>query len=327
MPVTVTITCQLFILFCAALASAASSATCYRDGVVVVKESAAIKGVAEVPLAAGLLEGTLKVEPAAGTTILNVDITPARLDSKSDKELEALAEQRQRLEDRLKALTTREEIFKAAAKSQSGKAPRKTKSNPDPMQTIRQGTDFAIAQLETVYTARRKTEQEIRRTDARIAVVRKSARSGESSARITVTPATGRLTIRYATSERGWYPRYDMHLAGDGFARLQFSARIVGNFGGYLLRVSPDSLAESATAPTFPVTQSGSATLASYRFPISEEQYGGGIYNHFSGRLTNTSTQHLPPGETGLYKSGAYLGKFRFDGLSSGKSRVISMGK
>ncbi|MEI6702299.1 MAG: hypothetical protein WCL71_02025 [Deltaproteobacteria bacterium] len=320
------IICLLLILLSAVSASAGGSTTCFSDGTIFVREADAIKGVVEVPLTSGLIDGTLKVDPAVGTTIVNVDITQVKLDSRSDKELVALTEQRQRLEDRLLALDTREEIFKSAAKSQSGKAPRKTKANPDPMQTIRQGTDFAIAQLETVYTTRRKTEQEIKKIDARIAVARKSARSGESSARITVTPARGRVTIRYATSERAWLPHYDMHLAGDGFARFQFSARTVVNFGGYLQRISPGSLAESTTASTFPVTQGGSATLASYRFPLSEEHHVEGIYNNFSGRLTNTSTQHLPPGETVLYKNGAYLGRFRFEGLSSGRSRVISMG-
>jgi len=320
------ICCLLFILLSAEVASAGGNTTCYSDGTIFVREAYAIKGVVEVALTSGLIDGTLKVDPAVGTTIVNVDINQVRLDSRSDKELVALTEQRQRLEDRLLALATREEIFKSAAKSQSGKAPRKTKSNPDPMQTIRQGTDFAIAQLETVYTTRRKTEQEIKKIDARIAVARKSARSGEGSARITVTPAHGRVTIRYATSERAWMPHYDLHLAGDGFARFQFSAKIVVNFSGYLQRISSGSLAESTTASTFPVTQGGSAALASYRFPLSEERHVDGIFNIFSGRLTNTSPQHLPPGETVLYKNGAYLGKFRFEGLSSGRSRVISMG-
>lgn len=319
--------CLLFMLLSAAAASAGNSMTCYSDGTIVVREAVAAKGVVEVPIASGLLDGTLKVDPAAGTSILRVDITPARSDSRSDREIETLTEQRQRLEDRMRALATREEIFKSAAKSQSGKAPRKTKSNPDPIQTIRQGTDFAIAQLETVYTTRRKTEQEIKKIDARIAAVRKSVRSVESSARITVTPARGVVTVRYATSELGWRPHYDIHLAGDGFARLLFNGRITGNFSGHLLRFSPGSLAESSTAPTFPVKQDGSATLANYRFPLSEEQYGNGIYSQYTGRLTNTSTQHLPAGEAGLYKSGTYLGRFRFEGLSSGRSRVISLGK
>lgn len=309
------------------LAHADSSITFYRDGAVFQREASAVKGVAEVPLEPGLLEGTLKVIPASGTTILGVEISAARQDGKSGRELEGLTEQRQRLEDRLQALATREEIFKAAAKSQSGKAPRKTKTNPDPMQTIRQGTDFAIAQLEAVYTARRKTEQEIKKIDSRIVAVKRNGRSGESTARINVTPARGRLTVQYATSEVGWFPQYDLHLTGSGTAKLLFSAKITSNYSGYVHRVSAASLADAGTAGTFTALPGGIARLAAYQLPIEEESYDSGIYNRFSGRLSNTSTQYLPPGETGLYKVGAYLGRFRFEGLSSGRSSVVSLGR
>lgn len=314
------------LIMTAGIARADNSITFYRDGAVFERQAAVTKGIVEVPLEAGLLDGTLKVIPAAGTTILGVEISAARQDGRRGKELETLAEQRQRLEDRLQALATREEIFKAAAKSQSGKAPRKTKANPDPMQTIRQGTDFAIAQLESVYTARRKTEQEIKRIDGRIAAARRSGRDGESVARISITPARGRLTVRYATSEIGWQPSYDLHLTGSGAAQLQLSAKITANRSGYAQRFSAGSLSEAGRAATFPALASGKAKLAVFQLPIAEESFGNGIYNQFSGLLTNTSVQYLPPGETGLYKEGTYLGRFRFEGLSSGRSRLISSG-
>lgn len=315
-----------FLLFSAVSVSAGSVTTFYKDGALIVRDAIAVNGVIETPLSAGLLDGTLRVVPTAGTAIVSVETGQARLDSRSAKELEILSEQRQRLDDRLQALATREEIFKSAAKSQGGKTPRKSKSNPDPMQSIRQGTDFAIAQLETVYTTRRRTEQEIKKLDARITLARKNGRSGENTARITVTPARGRVTLRYATSVLGWQPHYDMHLAGDGILKLRFSARISENSGGQEIRVSPASLADSATAPTFAVARSGRATLADYRFPVSEEHYGDGIYNQYSGKISNTGTEYLPAGEADLYRHGAYLGRFRFEGLSSGRGRVISVG-
>lgn len=307
------------------VAQAGNSITFYRDGAIVEREATALKGVAEVPLEPGLLEGTLKVVPAAGSTILGVEINTPRQDSKNSRELEGLIEQRQRLEDRLLALTTREEIFKAAAKSQSGKAPRKTKANPDPMQTIRQGTDFAIAQLEAVYTTRRKTAQEIKKVENRIAVLKRGGKSGGGTVRISVSPPRGRLTVRYATSETGWQPWYDLHLNGSGVARLQLSAKMKVNYGGYRQLVSAESLMDAATAVSFPV-QSGNIKMAEFQLPITEEHFDGGIYNRFSGRLGNTGAQYLPPGETGLFRSGTYLGRFRFEGLSSGRNRLISSG-
>lgn len=307
------------------VAQAGNSITFYRDGAIIERDASALKGVAEVPLEPGLLESTLKVVPAAGSTILGVEINTPRQDSKNSRELEGLIEQRQRLEDRLLALATREEIFKAAAKSQSGKAPRKTKANPDPMQTIRQGTDFAIAQLEAVYTTRRKTAQEIKKVENRIAVLKRGGKSGGGTVRISVSPPRGRLTVRYATSETGWQPWYDLHLNGSGVARLQLSAKMKVNYGGYRQLVSAESLMDAATAVSFPV-QSGNIKMAEFQLPITEEHFDGGIYNRFSGRLGNTGAQYLPPGETGLFRSGTYLGRFRFEGLSSGRNRLISSG-
>ncbi len=237
-----------------------------------------------------------------------------------------MTEQRRRLEDRLQALETREAIFTAAAKAQSGKAPRKTKTNPDPMQAIRQGTDFAIAQLEAVYTARRKTTQEIRNIDSRLAATGKRSLTTGSSVRITVTPARGKVTLRYATAEHGWKAEYNLHLAGDGTARLQLSAQLTGNRRGYQSRISSGSLTQSSSPETLPA-QTGGALLASFRLPLSDEQYTEGIFKRFSGKITNSTPQYLPPGDSGLYRNGAYLGKFRFEGISSGRSKMISMGR
>ena len=306
-------------------AGAADRITFYRDGAVIQQETVAAKGLVDVPLAPGLLEHSLKIIPAAGTTIIGVEMYKNESGISADKELDTLTEQRRRLEDRLQALETREAIFTSAAKSQSGKAPRKTKANPDPLQAIRQGTDFAIAQLEAVYTARRKTTQEIHKIDGRLAAAKRNNRSAENSLRITVTPARGRLTLRYATAERGWKPQYNMHLTGNGSVQLQLFAKVTGSMRGHQVHVSLGSLAESGTAETFPA-QSDSAALAGYRVPITEERYSEGLFNRLSGMITNNSPHYLPAGESGLFRNGVYLGKFRFEGLSSGRSRVISLG-
>jgi hypothetical protein len=318
--------CLFLVIFLANYVHAENKITFYRDGTLFQDEAAATKGVIDIQLAPGLLEHTLKIIPAAGTKILTVEIRKPATGSIIDKELETLTEQRRRMEDRLLALETREAIFTAAAKAQSGKAPRRSKANPDPMQGIRQGTDYAIAQLESVYTARRKATQEIRRIDARLAAAPKNSRSTGNSVRIAVTPQRGRVTLRYATAEQGWQPQYNLYPAGNGTARLQLSARTAGNLRGRQVRVSTGSLAESGSAATFPL-QTGVAVFATYLLPITEERYEEGIFNGFSGIITNSTPNYLPPGDSGLFQNGTYLGKFRFDGLSSGRSRVISLGK
>jgi hypothetical protein len=318
--------CLSLLAFSAGLAAAENSITFYRDGALHRQEAVAAGGIIDIPLAAGLLEHTLTVVPAAGTSILGVETGRRGSSSRSGKEIETLTEQRRRLEDRLQALETREAIFVSAAKAQSGKAPRKSKTNPDPMQAIRQGTDFAIAQLEAVYTARRTATQEIRKIDSLLAGAGKGGRPAENSVRITVSPGRGRVTLRYATAEQGWQPHYNLHLSGDGTAQLRLSARIAGSWRGHQIRVSTGSLAEAGSAETFPAL-SGSAVLAGYRVPLVEEFQTGGIYNRFSGVITNSTPHYLSPGESDLFRDGTYLGKFRFEGISSGKSRVISIGK
>ena len=316
--------CICLIALFATSASAENSVTYFQDGSLHQQEAVAAKGVIDIPLAAGLLDRTLTVTPARGTTIMAVETFKSDPDGAVSKELETLIEQRRRLEDRLQALETRENIFTSAAKAQSGKAPRKTKANPDPMQTIRQGTDFAIAQLEAVYTARRRTTQEIQKVDARIASTRKNHRNTESAIRITVTPPRGAVTLRYATTERGWQPHYNLHLGSDGFARLQLAARIIGSAREHRkVRVSAASLAESAHAETTPAV-SDNALLASYRLPITDEHFTEGLFNQFSCVVTNTAAQYLPPGDSGLFRNGTYLGTFRFEGISSGRSKAVS---
>jgi hypothetical protein len=321
----ITMMCLLALVLAPWNTAAANRVTFYRDGTMLEQEASARKGVLLVPLAAGRLEGTLKISPAAGTTLLGVEIVPPLTTGKGAKELDALIENRRRLEDRLQALATREEIFTAAAKSQGGKAPRKTKTNPDPLQTIRQGTDFAIAQLEAVYTARRRTEQEIKRIDTSIAAARKHDRGADSNARITVMPANGSVVIRYATGETGWQPHYDLHLTSNGMAQLRLSARLKSSYPGYSGSVSTASWTENS-AVTFPLQQSSLAAVASFTLPLAEEHYEEGITTRFSGRITNGTQGYLPPGESSLYKNGIYMGNFRFEGISSGRSRVIRIG-
>jgi len=317
----------LMLIATQAVATESRSVTFYTDGAVVEQEASTRKGTIEITLPAGLIDGSLRIRPGKGTSIQRVDIVSGRTENgKADKELENLLEQKDRLNDRLQALATREEIFTAAAKSQSGKAPRKSKANPDPLQTIRQGTEFAIAQLEAVYTARRKTEQEIRRIDSRIAAAKVSGRGTQRIARLHISPARGTVTVRFAVAGQGWIPRYDMYLDDGNNAQLHLSGQFGGAFSDYLQQAAPSSLAEHGIARPFPVKPGPIARLASFQLPLTDGQFGTGIRNTFTCRLKNSEQLHLPSGDATLYKNGEYIGKFRFEGISSGRSKAISVG-
>ena len=304
-------------------ASGERSVTFFSDGALVEVRAAAVKGVAEISLPSAMIGDSLRIRPLGNAVIRQVDVLPSRLEGKEARELEQLLEQKNRLNDRLQALETREEIFKSAAKSQSGKAPRKTKANPDPMQSIRQGTEFAIAQLEAVYTTRRRTQQEIRRLEAHISALKKAGQGEGTVARVAITPKNGRVRVRYALKGLGWTPRYDLRLNNDGHALLTLYGQLPGAFAGYLLRASASALADNPTAPAFPVSSGALARLAEYRLPVREVYFGNGVGSDFSFEVTNSSTARLPSGEATLYRSGEFWGRFRFEGISSAGSRKV----
>jgi hypothetical protein len=308
------------------LADSPRTVTFYSDGALVEMELTAVKGRADIRLPGGMLEESLRIRPLGTAVIQRVDILSPRREGKGERELEQLREQQQRLNDRLQALETREEIFKAAAKSQSAKAPRKTKTNPDPMQSIRQGTDFAIAQLEAVYTARRRTEQEIRRLDARIAVLQKGSQGEATVVRVAIRPTNGRVRVHYAMERQGWVPHYDLRLGGNGDALVTLYGQLPSTFAGYLLRASPAGLAGMATAPAYPVSGGALARLGEYRLPVRDAHFGEGVRSIFSFEMTNPTPAHLPGGEASLFRSGEFWGRFRFEGISSGRSRKVSSG-
>lgn len=323
------LTCVLLLLLMPATSAFADhrSITFFSDGAIVEIDSGASKGVIEINLPAGMIENSLRIKPAGNGVIKQVDMIPARVDIKRVREIETLTEQKSKLEDRIKALETREEIFKAAAKSQSGKAPRKSKTNPDPMQSIRQGTEYAIAQLESVYTARRKTEQDIRRIEAKLAALKKDGTTAEAVARITVSPKNCRVSASYALAGFAWTPVYDLRLNNDGNALLTLSGQLPASFKGYQLKAAPGIMSAGLSSPAQPANNGSAARLAEYRLPVKEEIFNAGPAAAFSCILTNQSPVYLPPGEASVYSKGEFRGKVRFEGISSGRSRKVTSGQ
>ena len=285
------------------------------------------QGFLIIPLPAQAIDGTLRITPRAGTTIKRVEIVPARQEGKHAKELKSLLEQQNRLQDRLQTLSTREEIFKAAAKSQSGKAPRKTKANPDPIQSIRQGTDFALNQLERVHAAQRTTEDELLRIDQRRAVIQAREADTGTFAKITVHPKTGRVRAAYALAESAWTPRYDLRLDNSGMAKLSLYGNLPQGFDDYTRKAAFGPLTTIPAAGSFSTLSGSSPKLAEYQLPASVELFENTLRPSFSYILTNTTPVYLPAGEATLYYSNEYRGQPRFEGISSGRSKRFTSGR
>ena len=324
-----TIRCLLLCLILITATSLAQAAprelTLFSDTSLIEVEVVAKRGVAEFSFPAPIKEATLRVRPLDNSnSIGRVDLLPFKTSDRLQKELDSLTEQKNRLEDRLKALDTREGIFAAAAKSQSSKAPRKTKTNPDPMTSVRQGTDFAIAQLEAVFTARRRAEQDLKRVEGKLAGLQKTAVGGPT-VRVSVTPATGRIKVAALLKDGGWTPRYDIRIQGNGTALLSLAAHSsVSLLEGYTISVTPAAVSAGQPPQTYPFSTTGSAHLADWQLPTEKEQVTTSPVPSFSLILKNSSTAPLAAGKAAIYYAGEYLGTTDFPGLAAGATTTVT---
>lgn len=324
-----TIRCLLLCLTLLATTRLAQAAprelTIFSDASLIEVEVAAKKGIAEFSFPLPIREGTVRVKPLdSNSTIGRVELLPFRTPDRLQKELDNLTEQKNRLEDRLKALDTREDIFAAAAKSQSSKAPRKTKSNPDPLTSVRQGTDFAIAQLEAVFTARRRTEQELKKVVARLAGLQKTSIGGPNL-RVSTTPATSRIRIAAVLKEGGWTPRYEIRIQGTGTAQVTLAADNNASLpDGYAVSATPAALSAGQPRQTYPFSASGAPRLSVWQLPLEREQVTAGPLPGFSLTLKNTTSLPLPAGKAALYYAGEYLGITDFSAVVAGASTTLT---
>jgi hypothetical protein len=293
----------------------------------VESEAAANKGYLEISLPAGMQDGSLRLKPLEGSTIVRVDLVPVVPDRKRENELTRLAEQKELLADRMKALDTREDIFKAAAKSQSGKAPRKTKNNPEPLTNIRQGTDFAIAQLEGVYRARRKAENELKSLETRIAAVKKEGNVGGSRARVWLSGKGRGVKASYVMPGLGWTPSYDVRVGGDGQAEVVMHAITPQTDKGDAVAVVPAPMAEASAEGPMPAATDRFTKVAAFTFPVEKEQFSPSLPAVLSFSLKNSLQRTLPSGEATCYWKGEYLGKVKFTGFQPGEVRELVCGR
>jgi hypothetical protein len=317
----------LFLILASAWPAAAAgrSVTYYLDGARVEGELSAVKGYVEVPLPGDLVHGSFRVRPGGGSSVVRVEIEPARTVQKVEKELKALTERRKSLEDRLRALEVREEIFKSAAKSQSSKAPRRTKNNPEPLDTIRKGTDFAVAQLEEVYRARRRAEEGVKGVDERLAALRKEGRIDGSVARVWLA-GKGRASYTFLVKGDGWTPFYDFRLDDRGEVEVTLRA-IVPRAEKGRAAVVPLRLAEAASeSRVLPVGEDFGAA-ARYTLPVERKEPISTLQRGVVFSFRNSSGERLVGGEGACYLNGEFLGKVRMDGSAPGEVREIAVGK
>ena len=287
-------------LLCREAFAASKSVTYFTDGARVEQDLGAPGGYAELPLPESFAPGSLRVK-APGGTVLRVELVSAEQDRRRSGELARLRERRGELLDRMAALDRREEIFSAAARSQSGKAPRRTKANPDPVAALQQGTDFALSQMEAVLRSKRKCRSALDAVERELS----AAGKGVASARIWV--AGMRARVSYLVRDEHWTPSYDLRVSGEGRGELLLHAKLPPREKGTQCFVSRGSTAQPGAAEAvredFPV-------LA--RYPLAVIAATG---DRPPARFTFAAVEAgLPPGEASLYWSGEYLGRAPFPG-------------
>lgn len=296
------------LLFCQTASAAQKSVTFYLDGACVEQDAPASNGYLEFALPGSFTPGSFRVKPLAGKSVLRVELVTAEQDRRRRRKIARLEQRKGELQGRMQALSRREEIFRAAAKTQSGKAPRKTKASPDPLGTLQQGTDFALARLDSVYRNQRKCLSSLEGVEWELA----AARKGAPFARVWLSG--GRARISYQVGDKHWTPHYDFRWTGAAEGELLLHARLPPPEKGVLYRVSAGTVAQGLAArrvsgdfPTlsrFPLTlRNADRSAAPLSFSFVPVEAG------------------LPPGEASVFWRGEYLGSGQFAG--SGASELL----
>lgn len=314
------ITALLLSLAVQVAASSDRTVTFFLDGAQVEQHEYARKGYLEVSVPPGALLDSLRIAPDKGVEIRRVVTVPQKPDKNVAREFGRLAEREEQLNARLKALAVREEIFKSAAKSQSAKAPRRTKTNPEPLTTIRQGTDYALTQLESVYQAQRKAEKELALISERRLRLGKEELSGGTVARVWLTPASGGVLVSWSESGKNWSPLYQLRIDDKGSALLSLMAQDL-----------PLAKGEHASLVLGPLQRAGDplrfryAPAGTLLKQTAVQVTPGTAINPSPYRLsfTNSSAVSWPSGEITCFTRGVYIGKGRFSGVANGKQGEV----
>jgi hypothetical protein len=301
-------------------------ATVYLDGAIVEQELHVKKGYVELPLPATMQEGSLRLKASGKGRIARVEVVKARSDRRRERELARLTEQKGQLRDRLRGLEVKEEIFTASAKSQSSKSPRRTKNNPEPLTALRQGTDYAISQLESVYRSRRRTEAELKEIEERLRALQGDSPAGK--ARIWITGQKGLLVAAWRDNALKFRPVYEFHLDGGGRVAVDMAAELDGRCDAAQVRGMPHLVADPPQAlPPFKPLTLQLHRIRSGSFSLIKESFNPEPLPQLSFVYRNDTSQKLPPGVAVCYRGGAYLGSTTFSGALPGEEHEVVCGR
>jgi hypothetical protein len=295
----------LLLLSCQSARAGGKNVVLFLDGARVEVEAPAVDGYLEYALPDSFISGSLRVKPLGSASVLRVELVPAERDRRRSREIARIEEQVSAQQDRMQALSRQEEIFSAAVKSQSGKAPRKTKANPNPVSSLQQGTEFALAQLESVFRGKRKCQHSLDALQVELAEAKKRA----AVARVWMSG--GRARLSFLTSGERWTPSYDFRWSGGVAGELLLHAKLPPAEKGVQYQVSAGTLALALPARAvrgdFPI-------LARYPLALTSAIRAEQAPKKFEFSLLEPE---LPPGEAAAFWRGEYLGTGHFAGAGA----------
>lgn len=284
----------------------------FLDGARIQRDVPVRNGYLEFSVPEAMVANSLRIKPLGAGTIIRVDSLPSA-GATSDRTSATLQGKCDALRDRLRVLADREVIFRAAAKSQSGRALRRTKTNPEPLELVRTGTWFALGNLEAVQNQQRRLEREL-------AALESSLNSGGGTAggrivKVWLSPAGRSVRVTYLVKGQGWQPRYEFRLAGTGKAETLVRAKLPPVPANAAAAVVPWSIADGLRSDFSPWPVSADhAVVASYHLPLQGEELMRGAVPTLSLTLDTASGTVLPPGPADGYWQGEYLGTVTFPG-------------
>lgn len=292
----------------------------FLDGARVIESVHFRKGTASLPLPPSIVPGSLRVTPDEKGVLDEVVAVSLSMQSDSAPKVKALHDRRDALKDRLAALATKEAVFMGAAKSQSSRLPKRSKTNPDPVATIRQGTEYAVAQLEAVYRARRIAERDLAAVEKRLTEL--SSDSNRSGSLLKLSSRTARTAeITYLITDSKWSPRYTVRRESGERAVLTVRSGALKVPG----RVALGNMLDEPGAPTLQF--SGALDLSSFDCRVTEESAGQGKLPARRLELLCPTITALPSGNGACFVNGTYMGPIDLPTLTGTKSFIVGCGE
>jgi hypothetical protein len=295
--------------------------TLYLDGAVVENSFPAVNGIVQVSLSEECRIETLRIRADKDSVIKKIETSKLQPDNKINKEIASLEKQREQLQSRLELIDTKEDIFIAAAKSQSRKSLKKTKNNPEPLSSVRQGTDFALSRLDSLNLTKQNSEKELKALDSKLSALKKS----KTFVKVWLDNPKGSANISCIYNTKSWTPVYVLTKKADNTIQFSITAGKIIHEKNEEVAVVMSKTADSETLPVWRYNDSF-VPFQEFNFTLDGESVTSKV--PFTSILTmrNSSGFHLPAGKLVCYENGEYLGVVDFKGAAKDEIMKLQCG-